>query len=392
MIRTLLLTTIVFQAFSATLYAEESVDFATQIQPIFAESCIGCHGEEKALGKLRLHTPAGIQEKLADDEHLLVAGKPEESEIYERITLPEDHKKRMPKQGDPLPEDQIELVRLWIEQGAKFGEAPGETSAEEKPETEKPAELPALEVNPASEEATQKLIDAGALVTPLYADSPLLDVSFALSNPPAGDEELALLVDVAEQVVNLNLAGAEVSSDGWAPLAELKNLSRLHLENSSIEDASLAHLAGSSRLEYLNLYGTDITDEGLFHLEGLKRLRKIYLWKTGVSYDAALKLEEAIPGLEFNIGYDHPAVVRKRLNEEFGRVKEMADQAQEEVAAAEQKLNEARAAMESHNSRLAELLKQLEQLDAEPAEEQDDVAPEQPKDSTVAEETTAAVN
>ena len=103
---------------STTAFGADPVDFEKQILPIFMEHCAGCHGEEKGSGKLRLHTVKTIQEKLAADEHLLVAGKPDESDIYKRLVLPADDKKRMPKKADPLPKEKIDLIRLWIEQGA----------------------------------------------------------------------------------------------------------------------------------------------------------------------------------------------------------------------------------------------------------------------------------
>jgi mono/diheme cytochrome c family protein len=98
--------------------AAAAVDFAAQIQPIFAARCAGCHGAEKQQGKLRLDSAEAIGEFAKDT--LLVAGKPDESELLKRISLPADDRKRMPKGGDPLSADEIALVRSWIEEGAKF--------------------------------------------------------------------------------------------------------------------------------------------------------------------------------------------------------------------------------------------------------------------------------
>ncbi len=163
-----------------------NVDFEKQIQPIFLEHCAGCHGEKKRLGKMRLHTPAEIQKKAAADEHLLVAGKPQESELYQRLVLPADHKKRMPKKADPLAKEKIELIRLWIEQGASFTAA----TLPENPAREK---LPLPEVQPADNAAIEQLQATGSQVSNLFAKSPLLQVSFALRSSPTGDADVALL-------------------------------------------------------------------------------------------------------------------------------------------------------------------------------------------------------
>jgi hypothetical protein len=65
-------------------------------------------------------------------------------------------------------------------------------------------------------------------VLPLFADSSLLQVSFAHRGEPAGDTELALLTGVADQVYAINLADAKATGAGWESLAVLKNLSTLH--------------------------------------------------------------------------------------------------------------------------------------------------------------------
>ena len=68
----------------------------------------------------------------------------------------------------------------------------------------------------------EKLIASGAQVTPLFAGSSLLEISYALRSEPATDVEIALLAGVAEQVYSLNLMKAQVTDQGLAVLAQLK--------------------------------------------------------------------------------------------------------------------------------------------------------------------------
>ena len=58
------------------------------------------------------------EEKWDADKDLIVAGDPEKSELYQRLVLPAGDKKLMPKGGDPLPKDKIELIAKWIKEGA----------------------------------------------------------------------------------------------------------------------------------------------------------------------------------------------------------------------------------------------------------------------------------
>ena len=357
--------------------AEDKVDFQKQIQPIFLEHCAKCHGDKKALAKMRLHTAAELKKKWDADKELIVAGEPENSELYQRLTLPADDKKRMPQKADPLPKETIDLIALWIKEGAALPDAAAAVEPAAPAEPEQPAEAPAPEekadelplpeVAAAPQEAIDALTAAGAQVLPLFAESKLLQVSFAHRSEAAGDAEIALLSGAADQVYSLNLADAKPTDGGLAPLAALKNLSVLHLERSAVTDAGLAHLHGLANLQYLNLFGTNITDAGLTHLAGLKHLRRLYLWQTKVSYDAAMGMEKDIPGLVVNLGYDHPVVVKMRLTKELELVKKQAEEAKAEQAKAEQQLEGAKKNAEAVNARLAEVEKQLKDLEAPPA-------------------------
>lgn len=347
------------------------VSFSGQVLPIFSSNCTKCHGEKKAMGKLRLHSAEAIQEKIAQDEHFIVAGDAEHSELHERITLPADNKKRMPKGGDPLDKNSIDIITKWINEGASFDDAvekgpPADEASDAAPaaesESSPPAPEPLPEVAPASEAAVQHLTEHGALVMPLFSGSNLLDVSFALAEHPADDAALELLRDVAPQVVSLDLKGAQASDDGWQVLSELTNLINLKVHNSTFSDAAARNLRGLNRLESLNLYGTQVTDAALPSLGGLKRLRKLYLWKTKVSYDGAVALEKEIPGLEWNLGWDHPVVARKRLEQQQKDFTDLVKHAEAETARIKQELQVAEAAEASAKERLAKVEEELKTL------------------------------
>src|SRR3954467_15269329 len=78
--------------------AEDKVDFAKQIEPIFKETCYSCHGAEKQKGKLRLDSPAAFT-KGGENGPVVTAGDPAKSDLYRRITLPHDHDDIMPPKG-----------------------------------------------------------------------------------------------------------------------------------------------------------------------------------------------------------------------------------------------------------------------------------------------------
>jgi len=102
----------------------ERIDFHRDIRPILSEACFQCHGPDDKQRKadLRLDKKEGAFADLGE-HRALEPRKPEESEVYLRITAT-DPKKRMPpaKSGKKLTERQIELIRQWIAQGAAWSE------------------------------------------------------------------------------------------------------------------------------------------------------------------------------------------------------------------------------------------------------------------------------
>src|SRR4051812_7730598 len=106
-------------AFAATGPATAPVSFRREIAPVLVERCVKCHGAEKSKGKFRLDSFERMKKPGESKANPLVAGKPEESEIYRLITAA-DEEDRMPKKSEPLPPGQVALIRAWVQQGAKF--------------------------------------------------------------------------------------------------------------------------------------------------------------------------------------------------------------------------------------------------------------------------------
>jgi hypothetical protein len=100
----------------------QSIEFNRDIRPILSENCFACHGPDKPKRKadLRLDNAAGAFADLGG-HFALVAKKPQESEVYKRLTE-KDPRRRMPpaSTGKTLTARQIELIRRWIEQGAEY--------------------------------------------------------------------------------------------------------------------------------------------------------------------------------------------------------------------------------------------------------------------------------
>jgi Protein of unknown function (DUF1549)/Protein of unknown function (DUF1553)/Planctomycete cytochrome C len=103
--------------------ADQAVDFARDIRPIFEAACYKCHGPRIARGQLRLDDKKSAL-KGGISGAAIIPGDAGKSLLLRRI-LGEGGEARMPMGGVPLKPAQVDLIRKWIDQGAEW--ADGET-------------------------------------------------------------------------------------------------------------------------------------------------------------------------------------------------------------------------------------------------------------------------
>ncbi|MGH9840963.1 MAG: PSD1 and planctomycete cytochrome C domain-containing protein [Blastocatellia bacterium] len=99
------------------------VDFVRDIQPIFQAHCVGCHGPQKAIAQLRLDNNQSAA-------RVITRGDGNASRLLRRI-LGEGGEARMPRGGEPLAAEQVELIRRWIDEGAPWPDSASVKVAEQ---------------------------------------------------------------------------------------------------------------------------------------------------------------------------------------------------------------------------------------------------------------------
>ena len=90
----------------------EDVDFTKDVLPIFRQHCFECHGGGNTEGELSLDSISGILQGGHTSSPLLTPALPD-SELYLRITSLADGY-RMPKEGKPLSQQEVETIGKWI--------------------------------------------------------------------------------------------------------------------------------------------------------------------------------------------------------------------------------------------------------------------------------------
>ncbi len=96
------------------------------IRPLFRKHCTVCHRERNLdepdiSGGLALESPEAI--KKSAKVHILKPGKSADSGIYLRL-VSTSKRRRMPLDADPLSKEKIDLIKRWIDTGAKEGKKP----------------------------------------------------------------------------------------------------------------------------------------------------------------------------------------------------------------------------------------------------------------------------
>ena len=100
------------------------MDFVKHIKPIFETTCVSCHNPDEMKGDYDMTTKMAAFKMDGDYGDAIVPFDIEKSSVFVLVNHPADHDDLMPpaKSGGPLSKEQIEMIRLWIEQGAIWPE------------------------------------------------------------------------------------------------------------------------------------------------------------------------------------------------------------------------------------------------------------------------------
>ena len=103
-----------------------SIDFVRDVQPIFREHCVSCHGSEMQMSGLRLDRRADAMR--GSTQTLIGPGNADGSKLYHRVAGTALGAQMPP--GHPLTPQQIDTIKQWIDQGADWPDAvSGDVSA-----------------------------------------------------------------------------------------------------------------------------------------------------------------------------------------------------------------------------------------------------------------------
>ncbi len=226
---------------ASSLADDTVVDYNRQIRPILSDNCYQCHGPdagERQAG-LRLDREEGAVAKLDSGERAVVAGDVGQSALIARITATDPGEQMPPPDsGKSLTEEQINLLKRWINTGAAWKEhwsfvTPTQLTP---PDVRDESRV----VNPIDRFVLARL-DREGLTPSAEADKVTLlrRVTLDLTGlPPTPDEVDAFLADDSpaayERVVDRLLQSTrygEHMARYWLDLARYGDTHGLHLDN-----------------------------------------------------------------------------------------------------------------------------------------------------------------
>jgi mono/diheme cytochrome c family protein len=115
------MTVLAAVAWSGAASAEEQVSYKLDVQPILQSRCVACHssgGQGYEASGLDLTSYNGLM-KGTKHGAIVVPGDPFTSNLIVLVEGRASPKVRMPHNQRPLLKQQIEILRLWVKQGAK---------------------------------------------------------------------------------------------------------------------------------------------------------------------------------------------------------------------------------------------------------------------------------
>ncbi len=144
---------------------------------------------------------------------------------------------------------------------------------------------------------------SGIKLLPIDGDVGLQVISSIDEKLAMNDDDLKVLLLIAQHLVILDLTKSAVTDEGLAVLKKFPNLQKLTLEGSTkITTEGVRHLAEISSLEKLNLVRVKLDDSAVDFLSTMKGLREVYLYQTQLSDEAIQRLKDARPQMFVNAG------------------------------------------------------------------------------------------
>ncbi len=272
---------------------EELAYYEQVVQPILNSNCQSCHNPRNKKSGLDLSTKEGML-KGGENGPVIDPHQFLKSNLISRMELPLDHEDHMPPKEKRQPKkEELQLLRLWLENEASFDVKLGTAKPELKwlePffKQEEIAFYPTVDLAPADTDSIAQLRKKGFYVESISRGSSLMKVS-CINFPNFQDQNLQDLTSVRALVAYLDLSGTQVTNQIFNELGNFPYLTVLKLNHTQVSGSQLESLIALKNLKSLYLNGTSITKSDLEKLQAHPLLEKVFAYETRIPGGESVK-------------------------------------------------------------------------------------------------------
>tara|TARA_A100001015_G_scaffold105941_1_gene117604 strand:+ start:478 stop:1881 length:1404 start_codon:yes stop_codon:yes gene_type:complete len=275
------------------------------IQPILNQKCVSCHNDKKTKGGLKMNNYDAIM-KGGKNGAIVMVNNSVESKMHNRMTLPmEDRYHMPPKSRIQLSREEIELIKIWIDNSASKNALVGDLPIPMKIIStffpDKPNGIfPETDIEPVNNIQLSNLRDRGFLVVNIFESSPFIKIS-CINISDFNDKSIEQLVSVKNNIVELDLSYTKITDNVFEYIKDFKNLTVLKLDNTNVSGEKLNILSGLSNLKKISLVNTPFDLKYIYYFYKYPKLSNVNLFKSGKQNIDKILIPDSLKNI-FNLG------------------------------------------------------------------------------------------
>ena len=214
--------------------------FNQVISPILDSKCVKCHNTGKSKGNLML---SSIDKILLGGEkgQIIKSNSSVDSRLYTYLNLPIDDEMHMPPDGNSqLNDNEKELIKLWIDEGADFYNFRkiSDDNFSKEILSFLPKEI--ASVDPPNRNDLIKLIENEFRIERISTENNFIDIKY--QGKSFKQSYLRLLSKVSDNIKRLDLSFVDLSSIDISRVDNFDNLTYLNLNNTKLTTKKLKKL------------------------------------------------------------------------------------------------------------------------------------------------------
>jgi len=214
--------------------------FNQVISPILDSKCVKCHNTGKSKGNLML---TSIDKILMGGEkgQIIKSNSSVDSRLYTYLNLPIDDEMHMPPDGNSqLNDNEKELIKLWIDEGADFYNfrKMNDDNFSKEILSFLPKEI--ASVDPPNRNDLVKLIENEFRIERISTENNFIDIKY--QGKSFKQSYLRLLSKVSDNIKRLDLSFVDLSSIDLSRVDNFENLTYLNLNNTKLTTKKIQKL------------------------------------------------------------------------------------------------------------------------------------------------------